>query len=174
MKLRWLALTSIGLALSAPAFADETAAKADAAQPAAAPAAQHAMYAPADLKWADAPPALPKGAKVAVLQGDPAAPGPFTMRITVPAGYKVPPHFHPADENLTVISGDMQMALGDKWDESKGHPLAVGSFATMPKGVHHYAWSKGGAVFQLHGIGPWGITYLNPADDPRNTKEASK
>lgn len=175
MKLHWLALASIGIALSAAALAEDTTTKADAAagQPATS-AAEHRVFTPADIKWVDAPPALPKGAKMAVLLGDPMAPGLFTMRIKVPAGYKVPPHFHPADENMTVLSGDVHMALGDTWDETKGHVLPVGAFATMPTGVHHYAWSKKGAVFQIHAMGPWGITYLNPADDPRNGKEASK
>ncbi len=179
MKLHWLALASIGIALSAPAFAKGPApaksAPASAEKPVPIPSAAHRTFNAADLKWADAPPSLPPGAKVAVLQGDPTAPGIFTMRITVPAGYRVPPHFHPADENLTVLSGEVHMGIGDKADVAKEHVLSAGAFSSMPMGMHHYAWSKGGAVFQVHGMGPWGITYVNPADDPRNVaKTASK
>ena len=138
------------------------------------PPPQHRAYTPATLIWMDAPPALPKGSKVALMQGDPSAPGLFTMRIKLPAGYRVPPHFHPADEQMTVISGEVMMALGDTFDESKGHALPAGSFSIMPKGVHHYAWSKIDSEIQVHGIGPWGIIYVNPQDDPRNIKEAAK
>jgi hypothetical protein len=179
-------LAWIGLMISAPALAGSAPAStapaatalAATAQPApeatTQPAPEHVIYMPDDLKWVDGPPSLPKGAQVVTLTGDPAAAGPFTIRIMVPAGYKVPPHFHPADENLTVLSGDLFMAVGDTWDESKGHILGKAAFSIMPKGMHHYAWSVSGAVLQVHGMGPWGITYVNPADDPRNMKRASK
>jgi quercetin dioxygenase-like cupin family protein len=144
----------------------------EAAKPAAA--AEHRVYAPGDLKWGDAPAGLPKGAKVAVLQGDPAAPGPFVMRVTLPAGYRVAPHHHPADENITVLSGELYMGLGETFDESKGHAMGAGTFGTMPVGTRHFAWTKAETVFQLHGMGPWGITYVNPQDDPRNAKQATK
>jgi quercetin dioxygenase-like cupin family protein len=179
MKLHWLALTSIGIALSAPAFAKGPApAKStppSSSAPVPIPSATHNALNAADLKWVDAPPGLPRGAKVSVLHGDPTVSGLFTMRIKMPAGYKVPPHFHPADENVTVLSGDLHMAMGDKWDETKGHTMTAGGFSNMPKGFHHYAWTTRGAIFQVHAMGPWGITYLDPADDPRNAaKTASK
>lgn len=180
MKRHWLSLAAVALLIASPAVAGDPPASADASK-AAAPAAaamsaavEHVMYTPADLKWADAPPGLPKGAKVAVLHGDPAAPGIFAMRIQLPSGYKVRPHFHPADENVTVLSGELYMAMGDSWDESKGHKLVPGAYSMMPKGSHHYAWTKGETVIQIHAIGPWGITYINPSDDPRNVKEAAK
>jgi hypothetical protein len=183
MKLHWLALVTIGIASSAPALATEaTHAKAaphpHSTAPVPIPAYKHVVYNAIDLKWAPGPPSLPRGAKVAVVQGDPDSPGPFTMRVRIPAGYKVRPHFHPADENVTVLSGDFHMAVGDTWDATKGHTLTAGAFSSMPHGMHHYAWTTKGSVFQVHGMGPWGITYVNPTDDPRNAppgpKSASK
>lgn len=128
----------------------------------------HIVKIPADLQWVDAPPSLPAGAKLAVLEGDPSKPGPFTMRIMVPAGYRVQPHHHPADEHVTVISGTFSLGMGDTFDEKALTELPVGGFAMMRTGTRHFAWSKDGAVVQLHGIGPWGLTYVNPKDDPRS------
>lgn len=139
-----------------------------------AQAGEHRIFTPADLKWADSPPSLPKGAKVAVLEGDLGSPGPFTMRIMLPAGYKIPPHFHPGIEHVTVIVGALYMGLGEKWDETKGHELTPGSFSYMAAGTRHYAWTKKATTLQVHGVGPWGITYVNPTDDPRNQKDAAK
>jgi quercetin dioxygenase-like cupin family protein len=179
-----LVLASLVLLVSAAlAIADDAAknaAKSNAAAAmatpaqAATPAADHRTFLPGDFKWVDAPPGLPKGAKMAVIHGDPSAPGLFAMRAMLPAGYKVPPHFHPADENVTVISGEFYMGMGDTWDESKGHALPPGAVSIMPAGAHHFAWSKVETVIQIHAMGPWGITYLNPQDDPRNMKQATK
>jgi quercetin dioxygenase-like cupin family protein len=130
----------------------------------------HIMLTGPELVWKDAPPSLPTGAKLAVLEGDPAQPGPFTMRIKAPAGYKVPPHWHPADEHVTVISGGFFMGLGDKFDEKGMKELTPGSFAVMVTGTRHFAMTKKETVVQVHGIGPWGINYVNPADDPRQAK----
>lgn len=122
---------------------------------------------PDDLKWQDAPNALPPGAKLAVLEGNPMAKGPYTMRLKLPAGYKIPPHWHNGPEHVTVISGDFNLGKGDTFDESKGTNLPQGSFFMMKPKSHHFAWTGGETVLQLHGIGPWAITYVNPADDPR-------
>lgn len=131
-------------------------------------APEHILKAPADIQWADAPPSLPAGAKIAILEGDPSKPGPFTMRIMVPANYHVPPHHHPADEHVTVLSGTFSLGMGETFDEKALTELPVGGFAMMRTGTRHFAWSRDGAVVQLHGIGPWGLTYVNPQDDPRN------
>jgi quercetin dioxygenase-like cupin family protein len=131
------------------------------------PTQSHVMATPGSEKWGPAPPSLPAGAQVAVLEGDPAKPGAFTMRIKLPDGYRIPPHWHPADEHVTVIAGTFVMGLGEKFDESAGKPLDAGSFAMMPTGTRHFVWTKGATVVQLHGIGPWGITYVNASDDPR-------
>lgn len=123
---------------------------------------------PDTLKWAPGPNSLPAGAEVVVLDGDMSKKGSqFTIRLRVPDGYKVPPHFHPADEHVTVLSGTFYMGMGDKFDESTAMEMKVGGFHSIPKGVHHYGFFRGQTIIQLHGVGPWGITYVNPADDPR-------
>ncbi len=129
---------------------------------------QHVFFTPDSLKWVDAPPSLPAGAKMVVLQGDPTKEGMFTLLFKVPDGFKIPPHTHPADEHVTVLSGMFFMGTGSKFDTSKGKELPAGSFVLMPKGMQHFAWVKGETIIQLHGIGPWGINYVNPDDDPRN------
>jgi quercetin dioxygenase-like cupin family protein len=127
----------------------------------------HIMTTEAEIVWKDGPPSLPAGAKMAVLEGNPSAPGPFTMRIKVPAGYKIPPHFHPADEHVTVIAGAFSMAVGETFDEKALKDLPSGGFAVMATGTRHFAMSREGGTVQVHGIGPWGITYVNSTDDPR-------
>ena len=121
-----------------------------------------------ELTWGPAPPGLPPGAELAVVSGDPSKEGlPFTMRAKFPDGYQVPPHWHPTDENVTVIQGTINLGEGDKFDRSTTKALPAGSFAVMPKGMHHFAWASGETIVQIHGIGPFAITYVNPADDPR-------
>jgi len=131
-------------------------------------AAEHKILGPSDLTWGDAPPGLPAGAKMAVLAGDPGKKGPFTVRLQAPDGYKVAPHMHPTAENITVISGTFHLGTGDKFDESAGHEMTAGSFAVMPAGMKHFAWTTGETVMQIHGFGPFQIVYVNPVDDPRN------
>jgi quercetin dioxygenase-like cupin family protein len=104
---------------------------------------------------------------MAVLDGDPTKPGLFTVRLQSPAGYKIPPHTHPTAEHVTVISGTMHLGMGEKFDESAGHELPPGGFAVMPKKMAHFAWSTEDTVIQIHGMGPFQINYVNPADDPR-------
>lgn len=127
----------------------------------------HIMVRPENVKWIDGPPSLPPGAKFSVIEGDPKAAGLFTMRLWFPAGFKIPAHWHPADEHVTVISGTFLMGRGDKFDSEKLQPLPVGSFAVMLTGTKHFAMTKVETVVQLHGVGPWGINYVNPDDDPR-------
>ena len=127
----------------------------------------HIMVKPENVKWMDGPPSLPPGAKFAVIEGDPKAAGLFTMRLWFPAGFKIPAHWHPADEHITVISGTFLMGLGDKFDSEKLQALPVGSFGVMLTGTKHFAMVKEETTVQLHGMGPWGINYVNPADDPR-------
>jgi mannose-6-phosphate isomerase-like protein (cupin superfamily) len=129
---------------------------------------------PDTIKWAPAPPSLPAGAEVALLDGDMKREGSLaTWRARVPDGWKVPPHFHPADEHVTVLQGALWMGMGDKFDESALHEVPTGGFHAVPKGVHHYAMAKGQTIYQVHAIAPWGITYVNPADDP-SKKAAEK
>jgi quercetin dioxygenase-like cupin family protein len=126
----------------------------------------HTMVMPGDLKWADVP-SLPPGAKLAVIEGPLNEAVPFTMRIQLPANYQIPAHWHPAIEHVTVISGTVNMGLGDKLDRSKTKALSGGSVAIMQPKTHHFLWTDQAAVVQVHGVGPWGINYVNAADDPR-------
>lgn len=131
----------------------------------------HVMKSPTDLKWVDGPPTLPAGAQMSVIDGDPKAKGTFTMRLKFPANFKIPAHWHSKNENITVIEGELNMGLGDVLDESKGHALPTGGYAKMPAKVRHFAFAGSqGAVVQLHGTGPFDITYVNQADDPRKKK----
>jgi hypothetical protein len=122
------------------------------------------------LKWSDVPPVLPKGAKLAVLQGDPAKPGPFVMRLSAPAGYKVAPHSHAQTENVTVLSGQFMVGMGDKFDVKALKPMRAGAFGSIPGKANHFAMAKTAAVIQIHGEGPFDLTYVNPADDPQKMK----
>ncbi|MFC3107881.1 cupin domain-containing protein [Undibacterium arcticum] len=122
-----------------------------------------------DLKWENAPPSMPKGAKVAVLSGDPSKAGPIVVRLKLPAGYKVPPHWHTQTENLTVISGTLYMGIGDKMDTAHAHALKAGGFHVLPGKTHHYAFTKSPTVVQNNGEGPLDIVYINPADDPQKS-----
>jgi hypothetical protein len=139
------------------------------AAPATAKAAQsHVMMAPNEVQWGPGPPSLPPGAQLAVLEGDPSKAGAsFTIRGKLPDGYKVPPHWHPTDENVTVLEGTLMVGMGEKFDQAAGHELSAGSYARMPKRVRHYAWAKGQTIIQVHGVGPFEVNYVNPSDDPR-------
>jgi quercetin dioxygenase-like cupin family protein len=119
-----------------------------------------------DLKWS-APAAYPKGAQLAVIRGDPGKEGMYVVRLKVPAGYKIPAHTHPNDENVTVLSGAFGIGTGDKLNEGEGTQVKAGGYSFVMKGMNHFAWFTEDTVIQLHGMGPQGITYVNPADDPR-------
>src|SRR5262249_2181518 len=122
---------------------------------------------PADIKWQDGPASLPRGAKIAVLEGDPSKEGPFVMRAKLPDGYKIAPHTHPKDERVTVLSGTLYLGLGDKFNEKEATALPAGSYGRMPAGMKHFGWAKGETVIQVNGEGPWVVEYVNPDDDPR-------
>jgi anti-sigma factor ChrR (cupin superfamily) len=125
---------------------------------------------PDKIQWGPAPPVLQPGAQAAVIAGDPSGPGPFIMRLKVPNGYRVMPHWHPTTENITVISGEFGVAMGDKFDESKLQPLPARSVAVVPAHHSHYAMAKGETEVQINGMGPFKLTYVNPADDPSKKK----
>lgn len=146
-------------------------AKKPAAQPAAHPAAHAApMVNASDLKWGPAPPAFNAGAQLAVIDGDPSQPGPFVIRVKFPAGFKVMPHWHPTDENVTVVSGTLVAGMGEKWDDGAMKTFTAGGFARMPKKTPHYVQAKEETIVQVHGTGPFMLTYVNPNDDPRKKK----
>lgn len=129
------------------------------------------IHTPASIVWKDGPPSLPRGARFAVLEGDPAKEGPFTMRLLVPAGYRIPPHWHPKTERVTVISGTFNMGMGETFRTEGGNRMTAGSYGYWDAGMRHFAWSEGETVVQLHGIGPWQINYVNPTDDPRTAQK---
>jgi quercetin dioxygenase-like cupin family protein len=130
-----------------------------------------AIHRPNEIKWQKGPASIPSGAEFAILEGDPTKEGFFTMRIRVPDGYKIPPHIHPATEHVTVISGTFNFGMGEKFDQNATQEMPAGTFGFWPAGMKHFVWVKGETVVQLHGMGPWRIEYLNPADDPRKAKE---
>lgn len=130
------------------------------------------LYPPTSIEWKPAPAAIPAGAKMAVLEGDPTKEGPFVVRFKFPDGYHVPAHTHPKTERVTVISGILYLATGDALDRNSAKLLPAGSFGYWPAGMKHAGWSEGETIIQLHGIGPWQINYVNPADDPRNAKKS--
>jgi len=139
--------------------------------PAGAAAGQHGedavLHLPQAIRWEPGPDALPPGAQLAVLEGDPTKKGPFTMRLKLPGGHRIPPHIHPRTERLTVISGTFQFGMGERFDEQMLRDLPAGTYGYWPAGMKHYVQAKGETVVQLHGVGPWQIVYVNPADDPR-------
>lgn len=133
--------------------------------------AQASLYPPAEIQWQDGPASLPPGAKIAILEGDPAKEGMFVMRVRMPDGYHVPAHTHPKHERVTVMQGTLKLAMGDNPKLADAHILSAGTYGVWPPGMVHAAWVKGETILQVHGIGPWTINYVNPDDDPRNAKK---
>jgi hypothetical protein len=132
---------------------------------AAAKAPEAVTIAAGDVKFGPPPPVLPPGAQLAVLHGDPGKQGPYSIRLKMPDGYKIAPHWHSKDEELTIIGGTFQLAMGDKAGEDV-HAMAAGAYHFLPAKMHHSAAAKGETVVEIHGVGPFDIHYLNPADDP--------
>ena len=126
----------------------------------------HVLQNESEIKWVDAPPFLPPGAKMAVLHGDPGGKGLYSVRVKLPAGYRIPAHSHPTDEHVVVLSGTLYLGMGDKLEEA-GTALKPGGFALAPAGKHHYAYTKEPTTIQIYGMAPVEFIYVNPADDPR-------
>jgi hypothetical protein len=129
----------------------------------------HRMVMPDDLKWADIP-SLPPGARIAVIEGPMNQAVPFTIRLKFPANYAIPAHSHPAVERVTVLSGSFHMGTGDKLDKAKTVALTPGAIGIMQAGTNHFGWTAEETIVQLNGNGPWAVTYVDPADDPRRTQ----
>jgi ketosteroid isomerase-like protein len=136
----------------------------------AAAAGTHVMMPVSEVKFGDGPPGLPAGARMAVISGDPSQAQPYVLRAQMPANYRIPPHWHPTIENVTVLSGTVAIGMGETLDEAKMQDLPVGGFFSMPAEMRHYFMSKTAATIQVHGTGPFEITYVNAADDPRQKK----
>ncbi len=135
-------------------------------------AAAHVMYDAGTLKWGEAPPAFERGAKAVVLSGDPGKAGPFVLRLRAPAGYKIAMHWHPTDEQVTVVEGDLTVKMGDQGPGAHEHTFAPGGYVLLPAKMHHAASTKNGMTLQVSGMGPFELNYIDPKDDPR--KRAAK
>lgn len=121
-----------------------------------------------DFQWGPAPPVFPAGAEMAVLQGDPTSNQEFTVRLRFPNGYKIAPHTHPTTENVTVLKGTFLAGMGERFDESAMKAFGRDGFASIPADHAHFAMARGQTIVQVHAIGPFVLTYVNPSDDPRN------
>ena len=126
----------------------------------------HSMVTPDQLQWKDVP-ALGAGVKLAVIEGPMNEAVPFMVRSKFPAGAKVPAHWHPAIEHVTVMSGTFNVGIGDSFDESKIMRFPAGAVTIMQPKTTHFAFFNEETILQVHGEGPWEVTYVNPADDPR-------
>ena len=132
-----------------------------------APQSAGAQSAAPALKWGAAPPVFEPGAQMAVLQGDPSKAGEeFTVRLRLPDGYRIAPHTHPTAENITVIEGTFLVGMGSTLDRTKMMALPRGAFVSAPAEHAHYAVARGETVVQVHAVGPFALTYVNPADAP--------
>ncbi len=160
-----LAVFLLLLALPAGLYAAyQGAGKAQPAKPAAGAATAHVTVAAGELQWTP----LFLGLERAVVSGDPNAPGvPFVIRLRAKKGATVPAHWHPVDENVTVLAGTLRLGLGDKYDPKALHALTAGTYSFMPKNTRHFGTFTPGSVIQVHGTGPFLLNFVNPADDPR-------
>ncbi|HKX29196.1 MAG TPA: cupin domain-containing protein [Blastocatellia bacterium] len=145
--------------------------RSDAAPPAGGQAhPAHQTITPDAIQWTP----TQSGSEIAVLSGNPAQEGaPFVLRIKLRNGLKVPPHWHPIDEHLTVISGRFHIGTGEKFDQAAAQTLPAGSYLMMPREMRHFAWAEGETIIQLHGVGPFKTIWVNPADDPNKKTGAT-
>lgn len=136
----------------------------------------HAMLNAGDLKWGPPPAILEqKGATFTVISGDPGQAGLFTVRLKLDAGYRINPHWHPTDEHLTVLSGVFQIGMGDTFEKTKLKDITGGGYVLLPAEMKHYGMAKTPTVLQVHGNGPFTLTYVNASDDPtKKVSETSK
>src|SRR6185295_15708128 len=136
----------------------------------------HVIATPAEAKWGPAPPLVPPGAQIAVLAGDPTKPAAYTVRFKFPAGYAIPAHSHPTDENVVVTTGALTFGMGDKLEKGAAgnKTLKSGGFAMLPANMNHYAFTTTEeTTIVLFGQGPVDFKYVNPSDDPRNARPAT-
>ena len=124
-------------------------------------------FTPDAIPYGPAPAFVPAGAQLAVLEGNPGATsGDYTVRLKMPDGYRIAPHWHPQRENVTIITGNFKVGMGDHFDESKMGVFPAGSFAYLDPDMHHYVMGSGEVVVQVHGASPLQFHYVNPSDDP--------
>jgi len=128
-------------------------------------------FSPDTIHWGPAPPVVRPGAQFAVLEGDPtASTGDYTIRLKMPDGFRIAPHWHPVRENVTIISGTFKVGMGDAFDTNKMNTFVAGSFAFLDPDMHHYAMASGETIVQVHGQSPLQFNYVNPEDDPSRSK----
>jgi quercetin dioxygenase-like cupin family protein len=130
-------------------------------------AEEHVMVTPQEIEWQPAPASVPEGAEMAVLYGSPGEDGQFALRLRLPEGYHLPPHTHPRPEIVTVLSGTFHLGMGETADRAETQALEAGSFFAFAPGMAHFAYTDEETVIQLNSVGPWGLEYVDPADDPR-------
>src|ERR1700758_1452099 len=128
-------------------------------------------FTPDTISWVAAPPVVRPGAQFAVLEGDPTATtGAFTIRLKMPDGFRIAPHWHPQRENVTVISGTLKVGMGDTFVPNAMNAFPAGSFAFLDPNMRHFAMAHGETVVQVHGQSPLQFNYVNPGDDPSKSK----
>ena len=127
----------------------------------------HVLVPAEKVQWGPAPPFLPAGAQISVLEGNPAEKGAVTLRLKFPANYKIPPHWHSMTERVTVLSGALNVGMGDKLDRQTSQTLEPGGFVSLPAMMHHFAWTATPTVVQINLEGPFDIFYVNPSEDPQ-------
>lgn len=120
------------------------------------------------LSWGPAPAVFPAGARMAVERGDPSKSGEFVVRLSFPAGYRIPPHWHPTAEHVRIRKGAFLVGMGDSIDESKAMTMAPGDTGTIPPKMHHFAVAREATVLSIRATGPFAMTYVKEADDPRS------
>jgi hypothetical protein len=138
----------------------------------AAPA--HKFVNPTSIQWGAPPPVFEKGMSFAVIAGDPSKEGLYVVRLKIPAGYKIMPHWHPTDEHVTVLSGGFAVGMGETFDQKTMTKLPAGGYALLPAEMRHYAMATSAALIQVHGMGPFSLTYVHPEDDPSKRATAAK
>ncbi len=132
-----------------------------------APTAKSKTTKSTTLKWGPAPPVFPKGARMAVVSGDPGKTGEFVIQLSMPSGYKISPHFHPTDETVQIKKGTFLVGMGDTFDVKSAKPMKVGDKGTIAAKMHHFAATKGATIVSVTAMGPFAMTYVNPADNPQ-------
>ena len=170
MRITLTSLCVLGLVMGCERRADQDAA-ADLGRPssdsAVASGAIADTSADAKLQWGPAPPGLPAGAKGAIVAGDPSKPGPFTVRLDMPDGYEVRPHTHPTSERLRTVEGTVMMGIGKEWDKGKLKAHAKGAEISLAAREPHFLRAQGQTIIEVQSTGPFQISYVNAADDPR-------
>lgn len=149
---RWMAALALALSTVAPAVAQDG----------------HILVPAGQEQWAPAPPFLPAGAQISVLEGNPAEKGAVTLRLKFPANYDIPAHWHSMTERVTVLSGTLNVGMGDRLDRQASQALKPGGFVSLPAKMRHFAWTTAPAVVQINLEGPFDIFYVNSTEDPRN------